>query len=152
VATLEQHYSHTKFYSQAAPVDDFNKTKISSKDIDFELSLANNFGFSKHEALKLIDSIELPEAPDQPLTAARLTAVLNSVHAAAVGEVERSRELPKKEKKKRKRDVLRGVFFVSLGLGIAIANTPYVLSLPVSYGVAMGSLLQALKDFIGDKQ
>jgi hypothetical protein len=69
-----------------------------------------------------------------------------------VGEVERSRELPKKEKKKRKRDVLRGVFFVSLGVGIAIANTPYVLSLPVSYGVAMGSLLQALKDFIGDKQ
>ncbi|MEE4310590.1 MAG: hypothetical protein V2J62_01860 [candidate division KSB1 bacterium] len=96
---------------------------------------------------------ENSEASDKsPATSRELETRLRSLHQLIKEEISDSRQLPRKKKKKRKRQVARGITSLTVGVGAFIANTNLPPIMAWSYGVGAGALHQAARDFVGEKK
>ncbi|MBN1142707.1 MAG: F0F1 ATP synthase subunit delta [Deltaproteobacteria bacterium] len=74
---------------------------------------------------------------------------LEAAHRAAKDELAKSRELPRKKKKKRKRHLGQGIASAVFGAMAMVANTQLPIVFAFSYGLGGGALHQALRDIIG---
>ena len=96
---------------------------------------------------------ENSEASDKsPATSRELEARLRELHQRIKEKISDSRSLPRKAKKKRKRQVARGITSLTAGIGAFIANTNLPPIMAWSYGVGGGALHQAARDFVGEKK
>lgn len=94
--------------------------------------------------------VDNSELRDQcPATRAELSARLRALHGMAKERLSKSRVLGRKEKKKRKRKLGQGTTSLLLGAG-AIALNAHISFAP-SYGIGGGALIQAGRDFVGEK-
>jgi len=87
-----------------------------------------------------------------PATSAELVKRLRSLHDSAKQRISSSRPLGRRRKKKRKRQVARGITSLVIGVGSFVANANIPLLMVWSYGVGGGALHQAARDFIGERE
>lgn len=127
----------------------FEHLAAGSKLAQTELALTNNFGFSKSAAKRLISSFESRkfEKPSVETVAMRIVAL----HKKMKTDIVTIRTLPRKEKKKRKRDITRGLFATTFGLGVGAANVILPAAYLFSYGLAGVATLQGSLHLIGEK-
>lgn len=121
-----------------------------SNDARAERALASNFGMSKQAVKRIARFFSSAKSSGKNLSHQSILEIFRCVHADAKSQINKSRELPRKEKKSRKRDVRRGVYSVTFGSGILVANTVAGPSFLFSYGIACIAIHQAGRDFIGD--
>ncbi|MEP2890925.1 hypothetical protein [Tateyamaria sp.] len=119
-------------------------TKVSK----LELSLSNNFGFSKNAAMRIITELTVLEASH--VSFEELPSRLEALHATMVKEVKVARELPRREKKKRKRDISRATWSGLLGVGTGVANAMAPPAFLFSFGFMAIGINQAGRDIIGE--
>lgn len=122
--------------------------KTGTPTSDLELSIANNFGFSKNAAKRIISELEVVEA--EALSFDSIFERFRTLHVTMVKEVKIARTLPRKQKKTRKRDIARGLFSGVIGVGAGVANLAAPPTFLFSYGVAVVAINQAGRDFIGE--
>lgn len=114
----------------------------------FELSIADNFGFSKNAAKRIICELEIAEVEELSFNA--IFERFQSLHVTMVKEVKVARKLPRKQKKSRKRNITLGMYSGVLGIGAGAANLVVLPTFKVSYGIAIGLIIQSGRDFIGE--
>ncbi|MBL1438163.1 MAG: hypothetical protein COB08_018420 [Rhodobacteraceae bacterium] len=126
----------------------FEQLDAGSDLAETELSLADNFGLSKNAARRIISSFDSREfeEPSIETVAARIVAL----HKKMKADVTTARKLPKKEKKKRKRDIKKGIFATTFGLGVGVTNVILPSAYVFSYGLAGIATLQGSLFLIGE--
>lgn len=114
-----------------------------------EMSMGDNFGFSGSRSREIIKNLE-PAAVEFP----RIDEIAGNLvknHERLKHEIEKARHLPRKEKKRRKRDIKRGVFAIVFSAGIGAANLASPPTFVFSYSVTALAFHQGVRDLIGDK-
>lgn len=139
---------------------DFNKTKNTDDIIkqltngsevsELEKSLADNFGMSKNDVMRLIASYEKSNNNLHKFSITDIKLYFEGLQNHLISEVPKVRKVGKKDKKARKRDLLRGAFSTTFGAGIAAANTLMPSTYLFSYSIAAIAIHQGIRDFIGD--
>lgn len=73
------------------------------------------------------------------------------LHAEIIQQYVAARSLPRKQKKRRKRNIAAAVSLTAVGIGLILSNTPYD-TIPAAYSYILGgnALIQALRDLIGE--
>lgn len=71
------------------------------------------------------------------------------IHESVKIEIELSRTLPRKEKKKRKRQIAPGITSALFGGGVIVADVYAPPFFAFSYAAGAGAIHQALRDLIG---
>jgi hypothetical protein len=81
-----------------------------------------------------------------------LLAWFLQLQTAIVEHYAAARSLPRKQKKRRKRNIATGVMMTAVGIGLIASNTPYD-AVPAVYSYMLGgnALLQAMRDLIGEE-
>jgi len=81
-----------------------------------------------------------------------LADLFPKLHGAIVSQISDTRQMPRKAKKRRKRDITTGATFTAIGFGLLAANTQVEPSLGVySYILGGNALMQAIRNLIGEK-
>ena len=127
-----------------------------------EWRVANSMGFSKRRALEILTSHKHDASVivQLPATMADLRTKLVTARDAVIKEVSQLRKMSKKElttkqKRRRKRDILRGTMSSAFGVGVIVGNSVLVVGLGIatgalSYALGGTALHQAGRDFIGE--
>ncbi|MCS6812130.1 MAG: hypothetical protein NZ772_00925 [Cyanobacteria bacterium] len=73
------------------------------------------------------------------------------LHVEIIQQYVAARSLPRKQKKRRKRNIAAAVSLTAVGVGLILSNTPYE-TIPAAYSYILGgnALIQALRDLIGE--
>ncbi|WP_141400562.1 hypothetical protein [Magnetospirillum sp. 15-1] len=127
-------------------------TELIKDDIfSFELSLMNNFGYSKSSARRLLKRAAIL---DTLISGHEIgDAATNFAETAnnAIEQVDEARGMPRKIRKPRKRDILRGTLSLGLGIGVVAANTQFPPTMGFSYAVGCVAAHQGIRDLVGEK-
>lgn len=135
--------------------DSHQKAKITEKERTMEINLASIFGLKIRQVKRTFHSEPLPPIETPPLkTATDLTKQLEKLHRSIAEEVEASRRIPERiPKKKRKRQIARGVTSLIFASGCAIANafsSPAIPAMLASYSTALTAFENAIRDIVGE--
>lgn len=120
-----------------------------------EINLSSFFGLKIQQVKRTFHSEHLPPIETPSLkTATDLTEQLEKLHSSIAKEVGASRQIPERiPKKKRKRQIARGMTSLIFASGCAIANafsSPAIPPMSVSYAAALTALENAIRDIIGE--
>jgi len=75
--------------------------------------------------------------------------LLATLHRKNLEEHRLSLTEPRKEKKARRRDLVRGSFNILTGIAIVVANTKSEPAFAYSYALGGGSILEGMRDYLG---
>ncbi len=123
-----------------------------SEIIEIETKIMRRIGAKEVDISRLYLSYERSRSyRDQfPAEVDDLKQKLTEIHNATKEHISQSRELSRKEKKKRKRKIGQGVASAIFGTGVIVADTQLPLLFAFSYGLGGGALHQALRDIVGE--
>jgi hypothetical protein len=118
-----------------------------------EVRLAQHSGIRRQD-IEVIrttyDKVSL-ETGDFFASASALRESLVTLHTSTKSQVAASRELPRIEKKKRKRNLAQGIASAVFGTAVVAANTQLPIVFAFSYGLGGGAIHQAIRDIVGSE-
>tara|TARA_R110002012_G_scaffold62590_1_gene164630 strand:+ start:11430 stop:12068 length:639 start_codon:yes stop_codon:yes gene_type:complete len=131
---------------------------LMKRELALEINLSHFFGTNKNEIKKQYDKnpkLNLEDNDNPVDNVDQCVAEIRRLHGETVKNIEHARSYSDRlPKKKRKRDIQKGVSSMLFGTGCFVANS-YALSLlppsSVSYGAGLIAFHQASRDIIGDK-
>lgn len=123
-----------------------------SELIEIETTIMRRLGATQEDIERFYAAYErvhrephkLPEGVDA------IKQRLLEVHECTKREMAASRNLSRKEKKRRKRKLGQGITSAIFGTGVIVADTQLPVLFAFSYGLGGGALHQALRDIVGE--
>ena len=137
--------------SLAAKPDKADK-KSTQTALELEAKILRDYGLRIEDVVEFYAVVEEVEHDHGKFVSdtEELRESLKSLHERYKAEIRRSREDPRKPKKKRKRKVLQGAASATVGTIVIVADTHFPPLFAFSYGLGGGALFQAIRDLIGD--
>jgi len=123
----------------------------SKEEFDAEIALLRRLGLKQEDTDRLSSAFQRSKSiTTQTIKNAEdLEQTIVKVHESVKIEIELSRTLPRKEKKKRKRQIAQGITSALFGSGVIVADVYAPPLFAFSYAAGAGAIHQALRDLIG---
>ena len=101
-------------------------------------------------SIKRLEEKDAPENIQLPRSAEALIQDIVTWHTETINSITESRSLDRIPKKKRKRDISRGVTSTALTLGTGIANSHFPAIVQISYAICGVAFMDAYQSFMGE--
>jgi len=150
---IDKLIARTQPHAVADP-DALRENLIAKQDaiVTTEVQAAKPLKLSHDEILQAV-LLYLQTQPDPKylVNSRELLAWFLALQEAIVEQYGASRSLPRKQKKRRKRNIATGITLTAVGIGLIASNTSHD-TIPAVYSYLLGgnALIQAIRDLIGE--